>query len=144
MRTRTVGHVRDVRRLVVAMSRARLGLYVFCRQKLFENCYELTPTFAQLLRKPNHLQLVPGERWKPLDKRTVSSGEGNENGEAEAREKRGGEPQPSHTGAARINSGERLAITEAPVPVINVRDVAEMGALVHRMATQNLSSLPLN
>ncbi|CAN0444221.1 unnamed protein product, partial [Hapterophycus canaliculatus] len=31
VRTRTVGHVRDVRRLVVALSRARLGLYVFCR-----------------------------------------------------------------------------------------------------------------
>ncbi|CAN0400739.1 unnamed protein product, partial [Scytosiphon promiscuus] len=35
VRTRTVGHVRDVRRLVVALSRARLGLYVFCRQVTF-------------------------------------------------------------------------------------------------------------
>ncbi len=32
VRTRTVGHLRDVRRLVVAMSRARLGLYVFGRK----------------------------------------------------------------------------------------------------------------
>lgn len=32
VRTRHIGHIRDVRRLVVAMSRARLGLYVFCRQ----------------------------------------------------------------------------------------------------------------
>jgi hypothetical protein len=32
VRTRAIGHIRDVRRLVVAMSRARLGLYVFCRQ----------------------------------------------------------------------------------------------------------------
>ncbi len=31
VRTTAVGHLRDVRRLVVAMSRARLGLYVFCR-----------------------------------------------------------------------------------------------------------------
>jgi len=31
VRTKTVGHLRDVRRLIVAMSRARLGLYVFCR-----------------------------------------------------------------------------------------------------------------
>ena len=31
VRTTAVGHLRDVRRLVVALSRARLGLYVFCR-----------------------------------------------------------------------------------------------------------------
>ena len=37
VRTRAVGHIRDVRRLVVAMSRARLGLYVFGRAELFAN-----------------------------------------------------------------------------------------------------------
>jgi intron-binding protein aquarius len=58
VRTKTVGHLRDVRRLVVAMSRARFGLYIFCRQNLFANCYELTPTFSQFLGKPNKLQLV--------------------------------------------------------------------------------------
>ena len=31
VRTKTVGHIRDVRRLIVAMSRARLGLYIFGR-----------------------------------------------------------------------------------------------------------------
>jgi intron-binding protein aquarius len=31
VRTKSVGFMRDVRRLIVAMSRARLGLYVFCR-----------------------------------------------------------------------------------------------------------------
>ena len=45
VRTRAVGHLRDVRRLVVAMSRARLGLYIVGRQQLFGNCYELQPTF---------------------------------------------------------------------------------------------------
>ena len=45
VRTRAVGHLRDVRRLVVAMSRARLGLYVFGRASLFASCYELQPTF---------------------------------------------------------------------------------------------------
>lgn len=45
VRTRAFGHLRDVRRLVVAMSRARLGLYVFGRAELFGNCYELQPTF---------------------------------------------------------------------------------------------------
>lgn len=57
VRTRFVGHLRDVRRLVVAMSRARLGLYVFCRRSLFEQCYELQPTFQLLLQRPDHLGL---------------------------------------------------------------------------------------
>ncbi|PIN23485.1 DEAD box containing helicase [Handroanthus impetiginosus] len=57
VRTRFVGHLRDVRRLVVAMSRARLGLYVFCRRSLFEQCYELQPTFQLLLKRPDHLAL---------------------------------------------------------------------------------------
>lgn len=39
---------RDVRRLVVAMSRARLGLYIFGRVSLFQNCYELSPTFRNV------------------------------------------------------------------------------------------------
>jgi intron-binding protein aquarius len=45
VRTRIVGHLRDVRRLVVAMSRARLGLYIVGRQALFANCFELQPAF---------------------------------------------------------------------------------------------------
>ncbi|GMY22643.1 RNA helicase aquarius isoform X1 [Fagus crenata] len=57
VRTRFVGHLRDVRRLVVAMSRARLGLYVFCRRSLFEQCYELQPTFQLLLQRPDRLAL---------------------------------------------------------------------------------------
>jgi intron-binding protein aquarius len=63
VRTKTVGHIRDVRRLVVAMSRARLGLYVFCRKSLFANCYELTNTFSKLLQRPDKLVLVKDERY---------------------------------------------------------------------------------
>ena len=79
-----MGHLRDVRRLVVALSRARLGLYVFGRRALFENCYELRPAFDKLLHPAtataaaegggsgdggeaeavvDTLQLVLGERW---------------------------------------------------------------------------------
>ena len=57
VRTRFVGHLRDVRRLIVAMSRARLGLYVFCRRSLFEQCYERQPTFQLLLQRPDRLAL---------------------------------------------------------------------------------------
>lgn len=45
VRSKHVGHLRDVRRLVVAMSRARLGLYILGRVSLFQRCGELSPTF---------------------------------------------------------------------------------------------------
>jgi intron-binding protein aquarius len=61
VRTKTVGHLRDVRRLIVAVSRARLGLYIFGRVSLFENCFELKPVFDQLLKKPTKLQVLPQE-----------------------------------------------------------------------------------
>ncbi|XP_049959812.1 RNA helicase aquarius [Schistocerca serialis cubense] len=63
VRTRAVGHLRDVRRLVVAMSRARLGLYVFARASLFKNCFELTPAFSQLMQRPLKLYLAPHETY---------------------------------------------------------------------------------
>ncbi|XP_028166188.1 RNA helicase aquarius isoform X2 [Ostrinia furnacalis] len=63
VRTKAVGHVRDLRRLIVAASRARLGLYVFARANLFRNCFELQPTFNQLVERPLELELVPGERY---------------------------------------------------------------------------------
>ena len=45
VRTKTVGHLSDVRHLVVAMSRARLGLYILARVSLFHSCSELQPAF---------------------------------------------------------------------------------------------------
>lgn len=63
VRTKAVGHLRDIRRLVVAVSRARLGLYIFCRQSLFCNCHELRPTMDQLVARPSKLQLVKGEHF---------------------------------------------------------------------------------
>ncbi|KAH0620568.1 hypothetical protein JD844_021170 [Phrynosoma platyrhinos] len=61
VRTKAVGHLRDVRRLVVAMSRARLGLYIFARVSLFQNCFELTPAFSQLTARPLQLYIIPTE-----------------------------------------------------------------------------------
>ena len=61
VRSKTVGHFRDVRRLVVACSRARLGLYIFGRKDLYGNCIELSPAFDVLNKRPNKLQLVLGE-----------------------------------------------------------------------------------
>lgn len=63
VRTESVGHLRDVRRLVVAMSRARLGLYIFGRQSLFAGVEELSGAFKQLMARPTKLELVVGEGW---------------------------------------------------------------------------------
>jgi intron-binding protein aquarius len=68
VRTRIVGHLRDIRRLVVAMSRARLGVYVFGRRSLFEQCYELQPTFQQLLQRPDRLAVVLDEHSFPTER----------------------------------------------------------------------------
>ncbi|CCF73550.1 intron-binding protein aquarius [Babesia microti strain RI] len=48
VRTRMVGHIRDPRRLTVALSRARLGLYIFGKWDLFYNCYEIRQTLDKL------------------------------------------------------------------------------------------------
>ncbi|ODM21625.1 hypothetical protein SI65_02469 [Aspergillus cristatus] len=62
-RTRTVGYMRDVRRLTVALSRARLGLYILGRREVFESCYELKPAFDILFQRPDKLMLAPGEMF---------------------------------------------------------------------------------
>ncbi|KAL5274552.1 AQR family protein [Megaselia abdita] len=63
VKTKAVGHIRDVRRLIVAMSRARLGLYIFGRTRLFKNCFELQNTFNLLTSRPQALQLMENETY---------------------------------------------------------------------------------
>lgn len=62
-RTSRVGYLRDVRRMTVALSRARLGLYILGRREVFEACPELRPAFDILLQRPDKLMLVTGELW---------------------------------------------------------------------------------
>merc|ERR1719264_2112239 len=73
VRTYNVGHLRDVRRLVVAMSRARLGLYVFARVTLFKNCFELQPAFNILTKRPLLLHLCPNEVHPSTRKANVAA-----------------------------------------------------------------------
>lgn len=60
-RTSRVGYLRDIRRLTVALSRARLGLYILGRREVFESCFELRQAFDLLLARPDKLQLITGE-----------------------------------------------------------------------------------
>ena len=62
-RTSRVGYLRDIRRLTVALSRARLGLYILGRRDVFASCYELRQAFELLLQRPDKLTLVTGELW---------------------------------------------------------------------------------
>lgn len=62
-RTSRVGYLRDIRRLTVALSRARLGLYILGRRQVFEACLELGQAFQKLLLRPDKLTLVTGELW---------------------------------------------------------------------------------
>lgn len=49
--------------MTVALSRARLGLYILGRREIFETCFELRQAFAILLQRPDKLMLVTGELW---------------------------------------------------------------------------------
>lgn len=56
------------------MSRARLGLYVFCRRSLFEQCYELQPTFQLLLQRPDRLGLNLNEITSYTERNVADTG----------------------------------------------------------------------
>lgn len=73
-RSSRVGYLRDIRRLTVALSRARLGLYILGRREVFEGCYELREAFELLLQRPDTLTLVTGELWP--SSRVLSEEEG--------------------------------------------------------------------
>lgn len=63
VRTKHVGYLRDIRRLTVALSRARLGLYILGRREVFEACPELEDAFKLLFQRPDKLRLVVGEMF---------------------------------------------------------------------------------
>lgn len=73
VRTRTVGHLRDIRRLVVAMSRARLGLYVVARVSLFKTCFELQHSIRLFLERPQVLCLLKEQAERHPTQRLLES-----------------------------------------------------------------------
>ena len=63
VRTRSVGYIRDIRRLIVSLSRSKFGLYIFGNVPLFQQCYELKQAFNLLLKRPTLLTLVTNESY---------------------------------------------------------------------------------
>lgn len=85
VKTNNIGHIRDIRRLIVAMSRAKLGLYIFCKIELFERCHELKTVFTQLINNNiqnnnihHHLMLVTGESY-PTNRKVIDNNKINNN-----------------------------------------------------------------
>ena len=53
VRTKKIGYLRDIRRFIVSLSRARQGLYIFGKWDLFINCLELNKTMNIFKEKYN-------------------------------------------------------------------------------------------
>lgn len=59
--------------MTVALSRARLGLYVLGRREVFEACPDLRPAFDLLHQASEKLMLVTGEMW-PTERLSLEDG----------------------------------------------------------------------
>ncbi|KAG0363594.1 hypothetical protein BGZ54_008106 [Gamsiella multidivaricata] len=140
VRTKAVGHVRDVRRLIVALSRARLGLYIFGRQKLFQNCHELEPAFKRLLERPTKLWLKTGEMY-PNTTRLITGGTGDEKTKEDAVAKEAEEEQAQKKGGkktkkAKKNKAEKEEAKEkeaAKTKDYEIESVSQIGEYVFGM-----------
>ncbi|KAF9902731.1 hypothetical protein EC991_004582 [Linnemannia zychae] len=145
VRTKAVGHVRDVRRLVVALSRARLGLYIFGRQKLFENCHELESAFKRLLKRPTKLWLKTGEMYpntsRLIETEAKADGQDDEAEAAQENEKKGGkkgakkDKKGAKKGkAAKDGAGEEEGEGSASTGKdYEIQDIDQMGEYVFGM-----------
>ena len=76
-RTRTPGYLRDIRRLTVALSRARLGLYILGRRNVFETLPTTSRAFQLLLERPEKLMLTIDENF-PTSRLLTEDAEGTE------------------------------------------------------------------
>jgi intron-binding protein aquarius len=63
VRTESLGYLADIRRVIVAVSRARYGLYIFGYCPLFEKSVSWLPVLARLLQYPTKLTLIAGETY---------------------------------------------------------------------------------
>ena len=73
-RTKSLGYLRDVRRLTVALSRARLGLYILGRRHLFDSCFEMRPAMEILGQRSHRLLLTTTAEMYPTDRLLVDDG----------------------------------------------------------------------
>lgn len=85
----------------MALSRARLGLYILGRREVFEACYELRPAFELLLQqRPDKLALSTGEMW-PSTRPLTATEAADADADADA-------PPPAHAQEAVMEGVEHL------------------------------------
>lgn len=103
------------------MSRARLGLYVFCNKDLFENCYELKPVFEQLAARPDKLQLQHDENY-PAKRDQQDLGEATEINDVEEMGKLVYKLSQEQLESARAEEAERAALEASALEEIEAMD----------------------
>lgn len=133
VRTTHIGHLRDVRRLVVALSRGRLGLYVFCRLDLFSRCAELQPAISQLTA-------VHASSTAPL-----SAAKKGKKAAAAADQQETQSVDVARSNSLSLVAGEAYPTTRAvgsrgAMATHEVSDVTAMGILVYQMVQQGQHS----
>jgi intron-binding protein aquarius len=63
VRSGSIGYLRDGRRITVALSRARLGLYVLGRAELITSCPDIQEFSKRMMGVDQDLMVVPGELY---------------------------------------------------------------------------------
>lgn len=122
VRTEEVGHMRDRRRIVVALSRARLGLYVVGCRRLFANCIEMAPAMQVFAQRPHKLQLLPAER---VDRNQSGSANNSHT-----------EPKLAIVGTKRCATdakSESRDETKSSKQIVEVQDAAQLHSIVEKM-----------
>ncbi|KAK3818811.1 MAG: aquarius [Benniella sp.] len=132
VRTKAVGHVRDVRRLIVALSRARLGLYIFGRQKLFQNCHELEPAFKRLLKRPTKLTLKTGEMFPNTTRHVPIEADADAEAEEEQQQKQDGKKKSKKT-TKKVAKKAKADADADKTKEYEIENVAQMGEYVFGM-----------
>jgi intron-binding protein aquarius len=161
VRTKTVGHLRDVRRLIVSLSRARLGLYVFCRVKLFEECVELQPALQRLLdgRPAGKLWIKcgPSERFDENFSRKLPAAASSSavlaavdapkedvgNDKKKGRQSKSPDRKGKKTGEEETTAlpAKSLNVVLGEEGVFAIEGVEHFGSYVHQMTTEQIQWL---
>jgi intron-binding protein aquarius len=63
VRSESIGYLKDIRRLIVALSRAKFGLYIFGYWPLFEKEPSWFPILSRLSLHPTKMTLIAGESY---------------------------------------------------------------------------------
>ena len=144
VRTNSVGYLRELRRLVVTVSRSRLGLYVFARKSIFVEHCELREVFSKFGNKPDRLWLKTGEEYGDIERVVEETGvslmqNATSSSSLTKAKKRGGKG-PKSASIPNVEDGDGRW-TGDDASLVEVDGVEEMGKLTHEMLLQRIAEL---